>query len=288
MARRHSNNRSGADPPLARMDKKRQSDGSLGMSSDVSSSSNLSTIVDEPVSLPVSNKPVAELKKSTKIPPQKSPRLSKIGNSNSPPKNDTVSDNNITPAEDQKPVQSPKKAANPIVTLEEEGMSTETNSASVPSTPSKVIQTSDLGGSIQSLSSLSEDSPPSDVEVKTMEEVISEVAQEKNEPSSEKSSLDGNGKKIRVFEEKPGRLKRDKTLRWTGTRKAPALMRQFTRRHKTMAPEVYSSTEELAALERKQNKVSTNYCCKSSLFRFKKLSLKLLVLTLSHLKLEAL
>ena len=92
----------------------------------------------------------------------------------------------------------------------------------------------------------------SDADIKIMEEVISEVALEQ-ETSNPIASPEENNES-NEFVEKPGRLKRDKTLRWTGTRKAPALMREFTRKYKTMSPDVYSSTEELEVLEKTNRK----------------------------------
>ena len=222
------------------------SKGSLGNDSEASSTSNLSITQEELP--PVINKPTLEFKK-LKVPPAKSPRTSKLVDLNDlkkPVDKIEVPTSYFRP-EVQCSESSPKKLHSPVITVENE-VSTNSNPSSVATTPTRICQSPGFGSAI-SLSSASEEGLMSDVEVKTMEEVISEVAQEQqNLTSNLKSNMENQSSAD--FEENPRRLKRNKTLRWTGTRKAPALMKEFTRQHKKVNSEVYSSTEELEMAER--------------------------------------
>ncbi|CAK8692699.1 uncharacterized protein LOC143461889 isoform X1 [Clavelina lepadiformis] len=86
-------------------------------------------------------------------------------------------------------------------------------------------------GSAESVASLSSiGSQSHEPQVRTMADVITEMSYEESEPVSDEASTASTDK----FEENEHLLTRNKTLRWTGNRKAPNLIREFTRKQKRL------------------------------------------------------
>ena len=254
-ARRHSTGKytvnsiehSGTQSTSSRDNVSFQSDGSDRYSSEFSSSSNLPSPHED---LNPSPRSILGIKKTDKIPPTKTPRMSKsVGNVN-----DASEQSKVVIHEPQSVIPMTHKGQT-SPTAQMGGEITPKEKPEIilyPADPVE-IKTRDEFGSVYSLSSVSDECLPSDSEVKTMEDVIGEIALEVRELP--RSPVDENQQSQRSFVENPGKLKRNRTLRWTGTRKAPDLMKEFSLKQKVKTKsEMYNSTEELESILRTPKK----------------------------------
>lgn len=197
-------------------------------------------------------KALTEPKKTDKVPPIKSPRMSRtlvaddIKHIVRKESSSSIDKPDLTQSGDDLSGKNDEKGNDTIVLSETK------NEVPLSSpTENKRSNRATEIGSTSSLSSISEGRSQTDSEVKTMEDVISEMAErDPNEVgthdpiSTEPISPEPNNGKL---------FKRDRTLRWTGNRKAPKLMREFTRKNLSIEAtmEVAGSTEELDAINKK-------------------------------------
>ena len=245
--RRHTHHRELKEESVQHNQEKRQSIESHN-SSEFSTSSSLPSPHMSSSSSPVKIKPLNDVKKPNKIPPAKSPRMSKAHLFED---SDNMSRAESTgSAEKAEATSQSEPSPQNLVTLvvDEEANKTKEQTVTSPTTNNS----RETLGSVNSLSSICEDGYRSDTDIKTMEDVISEVVDQNQDKEIKKEEP------VAPLPTSRRQLRRDQTLRWTGTRKAPVLMREFTRKNTIDQAnlELASSNEELnTAEEKKENKL---------------------------------